>query len=195
MQAAQEMDAGFAVQPAKPFFSKSAHMSAALNALAQPVSTRKSPSLGPNHCTDSKVIDRIGGVPTSVDVVTLLAAFRTTGGVVLGNELAMRLKYLKMGDMASLGRAMASGEICCFQWRSAFWIPMFQFDLDNLSFKHGPRTILRELRGVFDEWMLTAWFAQPNSWLMGCKPVDLLVSNLPAVFAAAQADRYVAAGE
>ncbi len=195
MQAAHHMNADLAAQPAMPFLSKSAHMSAALNALAQPVPIRDSSSLGFNHSTDIKVIDRISGVPTSAGVVTLLTAFRTTGGVVLSDKLAMMLEYLKIGDAASLGRAMASGDICSFQWRSAFWIPMFQFDLENLSFKHGPRSILRELRGVFDEWMLTAWFAQPNSSLMGHKPVDLLASNFPAVFVAAQADRDVAAGE
>ena len=111
-----------------------------------------------------------------------------------GDELALMLQQLKMGDVASLGRAMATGEICSFHWRSAFWIPMFQFDLHNLTFKHGLRKIMREFNGVFDGWMLTAWFAQPNFWLGGQKPVDLLASNLPAVHEAARADRYVAVG-
>ncbi len=194
IQAVQKIDAGFAAQPGMPFFSKSAHMSIALNALAQPMSASNSLSVVPDYCTGSKVFDRISGVPTSVGVATLLAAFRSTGGVVRGDELAMMLEDLKMGDVASLGRAMASREICSFQWRSAFWVPMFQFDLESLSFKHGPRKILGELTDVFDEWMLTAWFAQPNSWLGGRKPVDLLGSNLPAVHDAARADRYVAVG-
>ena len=140
------------------------------------------------------VIDPIGSVPTSAGVVVLLSAFLATGGVVRGNELAMMFEDLKMGNLASLGRAMASGEICSFQWRSAFWIPMFQFNLDNLAFQPGPRKIMRELSGVFNDWMLAAWFAQPNSWLRGGKPVDLLESNFSAVLEAARADRYVAAG-
>jgi len=194
MQAVQNMDAGFAAQPAMPFFSKSTHKSVALNALAQPVGMRNAPRRACNSCIDSKVVDQIGGVPNSAGVATLLAAFRITGGVVRGDELAMMLEDLKMGNVASLGRALASGEVCSFQWRSAFWIPMFQFDLDNLAFKHGPRKVLRELTGVFDGWTLTAWFAQPNTWLNGRKPVDLLGTNLPAVFEAARADRYVAVG-
>jgi hypothetical protein len=194
MRAVEKIDAGFTAQPAMPFFSKSAHMSVALNALAQPVSAPNSLSVVPDHSTGNKVFDRISGTPTSVGVATLLAAFRSTGGVLRGDELAMMLEDLKMGDVASLGRAMASREICSFQWRSAFWIPMFQFDLESLSLKRGPRKILGELTDVFDEWMLTAWFAQPNSWLKGRKPVDLLGSNLQAVFEAARADRYVAVG-
>ena len=71
---------------------------------------------------------------------------------------------------------------------------MFQFDLGNLSFKPGTRKILGELTAVFDGWMLAVWFAQPNSWLKGEKPIDLLATNLPAVFEAARADRYVAEG-
>ena len=83
-----------------------------------------------------------------------MAAFRDTGGILRAEELARMLADLKMGDVASLGRAMVSREICSFKWRSAFWIPMFQFDLGNLSFKPATRKILGELTGVFDGWML-----------------------------------------
>ena len=194
MQKLKQVDPGFAGQQDVPFYSKSAFMSVALNALARPTRKQK-PSVGRlEERTEPGVANRISSVPTSAGFAALLSAFRATGGVVRGNELAMMLEDLKMGDLASLGRAMAEREICSFQWRSAFWIPMFQFDLDNLSFKPGPRRILQELSGVLDEWMLTAWFAQPNSWLSGCKPVDLLASNWPAVHEAARADRCVAAG-
>lgn len=134
------------------------------------------------------MLDRIRNVPTSAGVAVLLATFQSTGGVVRGNELAAMLTELKIGDLASLGRAMATGEICSFQWRSAFWIPMFQFDLDNLVAKPSTCKVLQILSGAFGEWMGIAWFAQPNPWLRGCKPVDLLTSNLPAVHEAAQAD-------
>ena len=198
MQSAHDLDAatsaGFAVQPGMSFFSKSAPMSAALNALVQPIPDSKARCFGIDSCTDSKAGDPIGGMPTSAGVAMLLAAFRTTGGVVRGDELAMMLEDRKMGDLASLGRAMATDAICSFQWRSAFWIPLFQFDLDKLTVKDGPSKIMQEFKGVFDGWMLAAWFAQPNSWLSGRKPVDLLGSNLPAVFEAARADRYVAVG-
>ena len=194
MPKAQKIDAGFSAQSAMPLLSKSAPLSVDLGALVLLVPMQNSSSTKADTCADTKAFDQIGSVPNSADVASLLATFRKTGGVVRGDELAMMLENLKMGDAASLGRAMASGEICSFQWRSAFWIPMFQFDLDNLSFKRGPRKILRELTGVFDGWMLTAWFAQPNSRLGGRKPVDLLGSNLPAVQEAARADRYVAVG-
>ena len=151
-------------------------------------------SVGPKRSTDGSSLDRISALPTSLGVATLMAAFRDTGGILRVEELARMLADLKMGDVASLGRAMASREICSFQWRSAFWIPMFQFDLGNLSFKPGTRKILGELTAVFDGWMLAVWFAQPNSWLKGQKPIDLLATDLPAVFEAARADRFVVEG-
>lgn len=169
-------------------------MSAALNDMALQVAPQNPVGLQAAPGIKGKLMDRLGGVPNGAGVADLLVVFRATGGLVRGDELAMMLQQLRMGDVASLGRAMASAEICSFEWRSAFWIPMFQFDLDNLSFKAGPRQIMRELQGVFDGWLLTVWFAQPNSWLEGHKPVDVLASNLPAVIEAARADRFVALG-
>ena len=193
MQAVQKRRTGSEGQPAMPFSSDTGHTGFFLNEPAQAANLQNDRRLAGRSIGSAK-FDCIGSVPNSAGVATLLAAFRSTGGVVRGDELARMLRDLKMGDVASMGRAIASKEICSFQWRSAFWIPMFQFDLDNLAFKHGPRKILLELTGVFDEWMLTAWFAQPNSWLNGCSPVDLLASDLPAVFEAARADRCVALG-
>ena len=202
VQVAYDIKPSKAAQPGLPFFSKSATMSipmrapmsAALNALVPPVPRQDAPSFRPHECTDSKLFDRIGSAPSSKGVAALLSAFHATGGVVRGDELASMLEHLKIGDLASLGKAMASGEICSFQWRSAFWIPMFQFDLDKLTLQRGPRSVVQELTGVFDGWMLSAWFAQPNSWLGSRKPVDCLASNLPSVLEAARADRYVAVG-
>lgn len=194
VQNIQEIDSHTAERPHLPFFSKSLATRIDLNVLALPLPIQNPTCLESHHCNGSQESNRVGNVPTSAGVASLLAAFQGTGGVVRGNELAMMLEGLKVGNVSSLGRAMASGEICSFQWRSAFWIPMFQFDLDNLAFKRGPRKILRELNDVFDEWTLTAWFAQPNAWLDGHKPVDMLAFNLPAVHEAARADRYVATG-
>jgi hypothetical protein len=89
---------------------------------------------------------------------------------------------------------MGSGDIFSFEWDDTAWVPMFQFEPLDLSIKPGPRRILSELESVFDGWMLAAWFAQPNSWLQGRRPVDLLDADCTAVSAAARIDRFIAVG-
>ena len=154
----------------------------------------KSNGSGVHPLADIDEFDQISGFPTSAAVAVLLAAFRSTGGIVTGDEMTLMLKDLKIGDVISLGRGMSSREICSFQWRSAFWIPMFQFDLGSLSSKPSVSKIFRVLTPVLNDWMLAVWFAQPNAWLGGSKPVDLLASDFSAVYEAACEDRSFSMG-
>lgn len=122
------------------------------------------------------------------------AAYQPVGGLARGDDLARLLEDRACGDFVSLARLIVDGEVFAFEWRRTYWIPMFQFDLADLSIKRGLRQVLLELGGRFDGWRLAAWFVEPNEWL-GCeRPVDLMDSNLPEVVQAARADRFVAAG-
>ena len=56
------------------------------------------------------------------------------------------------------------------------------------------QAILSELVPVFGEWELALWFGQPNSWLQGSAPVDLIDLDASAVLGAARADRFIATG-
>ena len=150
--------------------------------------------VSPGLAADASALEDIGGVPNSRGFRALLWAYRATGGAARGEALVGLLQARRRGDLASLTRHIVSGEIFSFEWRHTFWVPMFQFEPGDLSIKHGPRKVLAELVTVFDSWSLAAWFAQPNSWLKRQRPVDLLDSNLPAVFAAARADRFAANG-
>ncbi|MEO8153677.1 MAG: antitoxin Xre/MbcA/ParS toxin-binding domain-containing protein [Rhizobacter sp.] len=136
----------------------------------------------------------LSSTPSSQGFIALLVAYRATGGTTPGDELARLLGEHQRGDFASLAGHIASHEIFGFEWRSTLWIPMFQFDLRDLAIKPGSRQVLAELAKVFDGWGVAAWFAQPNSWLNGRSPVDLVDSQLGAVLDAARADRFVAAG-
>ena len=157
----------------------------------------KNKALG-NRLTEHKELEapeeEISSVPSSRGFKALLAAFQATGGAARGDKLAGLMADHQLGTLASLARNIVSGEILSFEWRHNFWVPMFQFELDDLSLKKGPRKVLAELVRVFEPWAIAAWFAQPNSWLKCQRPVDLLDSNLSAVFAAARADRFVANG-
>jgi hypothetical protein len=71
---------------------------------------------------------------------------------------------------------------------------MFQFELRSMSLLPRLQAVLSELVSVFDEWEAALWFAQPNSWLQGAAPVDLIGGDAPAVLHAARADRFIATG-
>ncbi len=122
------------------------------------------------------------------------AVYHRKGGLARGDDLARLLEDRARGDFVSLARLIVAGEVFGFEWRHGFWIPLFQFDLEDLSIRPGLRQVLAELASEFDGWRLTAWFVEPNAWLGGALPIDLMDSNLPEVVQAARADRFVATG-
>lgn len=136
----------------------------------------------------------IGGYPSEAGFVAMQVAFRASGGLARGDDLVRWLQGHSSGDVASLARLIVTSELFSFEWRDTFWVPMFQFNLDDLSIKRGPRKVLIELSTEFDSWNLAAWFAQPNSWLNNAHPVDELDHNPASVLRAARADRLIAAG-
>ena len=136
--------------------------------------------------------EEFGCQPGDHDFVALRAAFRATGGIARGADLACTLAQRRRGDIASLARLIVGAEIFSFEWDDTFWVPMFQFVPGALAVKPGPRQVLAELSRVYDGWTLAVWFARPNSWLNGCRPVDRLDADLPTVLAAARADRFIA---
>jgi hypothetical protein len=121
-------------------------------------------------------------------------AYRKTGGIARGDDLARWMKESGSGDILHLAKLLVSGVIFSFDWRSTFWVPMFQFDLGDLSIRQAPRRVIAQLGSSFDGWAISTWFSQPNSRLKGRRPVDLLESNLPQVLESARIDRFIAAG-
>jgi len=148
----------------------------------------------PQGKTSAEPRPDIGPVASEHDFSILRHAFRPTGGIARGDDLSRLLEDHRCGDFISLARFIAQHEIFAFQWRDSFWIPMFQFDLQDLSIRTGPRRVLAELESVFDGWALAVWFAQGNSWLHGHRPVDLIETDLDSVLQAACADRFIANG-
>lgn len=124
----------------------------------------------------------------------LISAYKASGGTARADDLALLLAEKGQGGFVSLAKAIVRREVFSIEWNNHFWLPMFQFELCDMSMKRSVRKILCELTHVLDNWTLAAWFAEPNIWLKNRCPVDMLDSNFPAVFAAARADRFVAAG-
>jgi len=138
--------------------------------------------------------EQVSDLPSSLGFIGLKAAFRASGGAARADDLARLLEYRRSADGPTLQELLDKGAVFGFRWRHCLWIPMFQFDLADLSLKRGPHKVLDELSADFDGWTRAAWFARPTAWLQGRRPVDLLESNLAAVLGAARADRFIAAG-
>ena len=83
-------------------------------------------------------------------------------------------------------------DIFSFEWQNHFWVPMFQFHNQDLSVKQEVRRVVHELTDVLDNWTLAEWFTEPNAWLKGGRPVDMVDGNFSYVLGAARADRFVA---
>ncbi len=142
----------------------------------------------------SKPGREIGRAPNVRDFSAVRAGFRASGGTARADELARLLQQRQRGDFVGLARLIVAGEVLGFEWHGSFWIPLFQFELRDLSMKPGPRQVMAELTPVLDAWTLAVWFVQTNDWLRGSRPVDLLDSHLDAVLEAARADRFIATG-
>lgn len=128
------------------------------------------------------------------DFVALLRGYKQTGGLARGDEVAAMLQRISGQSVSLLARWIVSREALSFEWRAEIWVPLFQFRLDDMSIKEDFRRVSVELEPAFDGWTLSHWFVQPNSWLDGRAPADVLAQDPRGVWQAARADRFVAMG-
>ncbi len=132
--------------------------------------------------------------PSSAVFVAMLDAYRATGGTERGEDLATLLQNRVYGGYASLARLVGTRQVLGFKWRNTYWVPLFQFNMKDLSLRPEPQQVMAELCKDFDEWGMAVWFTQPNAWLNDEIPVDMLKTYLKAVIDAARAERFVTAG-
>jgi hypothetical protein len=124
----------------------------------------------------------------------LICAYQSCGGTSRADDLALLMDKANDSSFVSVAKRIVSREIFSFEWQHQFWVPMFQFDLRDMSLKQDVSQIMNELSGELDSWTLAAWFVEPNAWLQGGRPVDLIGANMSDVLNAARADRFIAAG-
>lgn len=126
--------------------------------------------------------------------VDLLNAFRRSGGLARAPEVAARFRSYDVNAVSPLAAWVNKREVISFEWQSKLWLPLFQFNPVGLTLRAGLSSVLVELLGIYDEWDMANWFAQPNPWLADRTPADMLAVAAPQVLNAARADRFVAAG-
>jgi hypothetical protein len=125
-------------------------------------------------------------VPSGRGFIALLEAFRTTGGTAPGEIVGRLLEEHRVGNAVSLARLIDTGLAFGFAWRDSLWIPMFQFDANDLALKPSVPSVRAELPSLWSGWTLASWFAGSNARLDGRSPADVLDSDPNAVMRAAQ---------
>ena len=126
--------------------------------------------------------------------MTMVDAYRRTGGLVGGAEVALLLRRHSTQPLSLLARWIVTRRLVSYVWQSEILVPLFQFDRHDMSLRRASSQVVDELADTFDDWELAAWFAQPNSWLQDTAPVELIDIDQPAVLHAARADRFIARG-
>ncbi len=122
----------------------------------------------------------------------MLNAYRGSGGLARAQEVVALFKRCQGPTVATLAQWIAEREVICFEWDGQAWLPMFQFDRQQLQPDRKLKPVFAELAGTYGQWELAAWFAQPNPWLESRAPVDMLLRDMAAVLNAARAERFIA---
>ena len=133
-------------------------------------------------------------LPSGPGFIALLEAFRATGGTAPGDVLGRLLEEHCAGSAVSLAKLVHTGQVFGLEWRNSLWIPMFQFDPDDLSLRASAQQVRALLPQLWSGWTLAAWFARANPLLGGSSPADMLDADLPAVIDAALAQPGADAG-
>jgi hypothetical protein len=132
--------------------------------------------------------------PAAAQHITMVDAYRRTGGLISGAEVALLLRRYSTQPLSLLARWIVTRRVVSYVWQAEILVPLFQFDRYDMSVRRDTSQVVDELADTFDDWELAAWFAQPNSWLQDAAPVELIDVDQPAVLQAARADRFIARG-
>lgn len=134
----------------------------------------------------------LGDAPSEAGMQALGRICRASGGIARGDDLGRLLEDCHCGHFVDLARLIVRREILAFDWRGSLWVPMFQFDLRDLSVHPAMRRVLAGVDAAVDGWTLAVWFAQPHGAMQGRRPLELLNLEPETVVRAARADHPVA---
>jgi hypothetical protein len=123
------------------------------------------------------------------EFVGMLNSYRNSGGLARLQQLA---RYGSNGlevDPSTIAASISQREVICFEWQEHAWLPLFQFDVRDMTPLPQLKVVISELSPDLDPWGQALWFSKPNPWLCDRAPADALLTEFNAVCRAAQADR------
>ena len=124
----------------------------------------------------------------------MVGVYTASGGLSTAEDVEKMLRQCIDQPISTLAKWIVRRSIVILQWRMKTFLPLFQFDLRDMSLRPEPSAVVRELTSAFDDWELACWFSEPNSWLRGERPVERIGVDFAEVLMAARADRFVALG-
>ena len=128
---------------------------------------------------------------TDDQFLSMLNAYRSSGGLAREENLLTSFSRRCGLDADTLSHWIAEREVIGFEWESRTWLPVFQFNLIDMTLPPALGQVLAELIPVYDPWEMVSWFAQPNPWLADRVPANALEQDPSAVLQAARADRFI----
>lgn len=125
------------------------------------------------------------------EFVGMLNSYRNSGGLARLQELTSLGSIGTKIDISRLATSISQRELICFEWQAHAWLPLFQFNVLDMTPHPQMQSVIPELSCIYDPWELALWFSQPNPWLGDRAPADTLLTDVDAVRQAARADRFV----
>ncbi|MDM0014808.1 hypothetical protein QTH87_20355 [Variovorax sp. J22P168] len=129
-----------------------------------------------------------GSFARDVQFLELLAAYRRSGGLATGSEIAARRPGVGLSQLA---RIIAKRELISLDWGGHRWLPVFQFEEGGGTVRGSVSALVEELSVALDDWELAQWFVDANSLLNGATPLELVHGDFVRVHDAARALRFV----
>ena len=120
----------------------------------------------------------------------LVNAYRSSGGLISGEELAQLIRPYAAQPISVLARAIVCRRVISFSLKGMTVLPMFQFERPRFSVHRTVLQVLRELRPSDDDLQVASWFIRSNEWLHGESPCNLIRDDCPRVVEAARAQRF-----
>jgi hypothetical protein len=127
-------------------------------------------------------------------LVEMREVYSRTGGLSGSVDVLRRMRTHYERPVSTMTTWIASAAIVAIRARWGLLVPLFQFDLTDMSPDPNVARVLREFKGVFDQWEQAYWFTRPNSWIKGAAPAEVIRNDAAAVLDAARADRFIAVG-
>lgn len=121
--------------------------------------------------------------------IEMLDAYRQSGGLARLQELAGLRGGGAQVDIANLANCISRRELICFEWQTYAWLPLFQFDLSDMTLRPQLQRIVAELSCIYNPWEVAFWFTQPKPWLSHRAPADTAASEFATLLQHARADR------
>lgn len=97
--------------------------------------------------------------------MAMLDAFRPSGGLACGPEVFALFARRRGADAGTLAGWIVNRKVICFEWQCRMWLPLFQFQLQNMTPEAGLREVLEVLRFDHSPWEMAQWFSRPHPWL------------------------------